>query len=83
MASESSATRMRTIVTNTPKLSAATTPKLVARLSQSATAATPAKISPMAPSGAIAIRSPGSRNASATIATIAAAVTQDMGTMAM
>ena len=68
---------------NSPKLSATTTPKLVALLFQSAAEAMPAPTSPMAPSGPIGIRSPGSRNASATMAAIAVAATQHIGTMAM
>src|SRR4051812_32911683 len=74
---------IRIQVTNSPKLSAATTPKLDALLFQSATEATAAPTRPMTPSGPIGIRSPGSRNASAIIAAIAVAVTQHIGTMAM
>ena len=74
---------IRIQVTNSPKLSADTTPKLEALRfhSSSDDAAAPAR--PIAPSGPIGIRSPGSRNASATMAASAAAVTQDMGTIAL
>ena len=68
---------------NSPKLSATTTPKLVALLFQSAAEAMAAPTSPMAPSGPIGIRSPGSRNASAIMAAMAVAATQHIGTMAM
>src|SRR6476469_6304332 len=73
---------MSTAVTNRPKLSAWTTPKLeVFRFHKSAEAiAAPTR--PIAPRGPIGIRSPGDRNASATIAAMAAAVTHNIGTMA-
>src|SRR4051812_38456991 len=82
MASDNSPTTTRTPVTNSPNLSAATMSKLLALLFQRSADATPAPIRPMAPSGAIGILSPGSRNASATIAAMAAAATHDIGTMA-
>src|SRR6185503_556795 len=81
--SDSRPTTIRIQVMNSPKLSATTTPKLVALLFQSAAEAIPAPTSPMAPSGPIGIRSPGSRNASAIMAAIAVAATQHIGTMAM
>ena len=83
IASDSVPTMIRIQVTNSPKLSADTTPKLEALRfhSSSDDAAAPAR--PIAPSGPIGIRSPGSRNASATMAASAAAVTQDMGTIAL
>src|SRR3984957_11225047 len=72
-----------TPVTNSPYLSATTMPKLVALWSQSRNEATAAPARPIAPSGAMGIRSPGARNASAVIAAMPAAVTQAMGTIAL
>src|SRR5207247_10269754 len=83
VASERSPMMIRMKVTNRPKLSANTTPKLEVLWFQSSTAETAAPTRPMAPSGPIGIRSPGARNASATMAASAAAVTQDIGTMAL
>src|SRR5579862_2743015 len=82
-ASDSRPTMTRIQVTNRPKLSATTTPKLEALLFHRNTAATAAPTKPITPSGPMGIRSPGSRNASAIIAAIAVAVTQHIGTMAM
>ena len=64
-------------------MSAKTRPKLDALRFQRNSEDTAAPASPIAPSGPIGIRSPGARNASATIAASAAAVTHDMGTMAL
>ena len=83
IASDSVPTMIRIQVTNSPKLSADTTPKLEALRFHSSSDDTAAPARPIAPSGPIGIRSPGSRNASATMAASAAAVTQDMGTMAL
>src|SRR5262249_22183106 len=74
--------RMRMPVTKRPKLSATTTPKLLALWFQSAIDAVAAPRRPMTPSGPIGIRSSFTRNASAVIAAIAAAVTQAIGTTA-
>src|SRR5262245_25472063 len=57
-------------------------PKLVASLFHNAIEATAAPVSPIAPSGAIGIRSPGLRKASANITAMAVAVRQQSGTMA-
>ena len=81
-ASDSRPTTISTPVTNRPKLSASTTPKLDALWFHNRTVAIAAPARPMAPSGPIGIRSPGERNASATIAAMAAAVTHSIGTMA-
>src|SRR5687768_6476283 len=83
MANERTPTTMSTQVTNNPKLSATTTSKLVALASQSSHDATAAPTRPITPSGAIGIRSPRARNASAVIAAIPAAVTHAMGVMAL
>src|SRR5262245_37719144 len=73
---------MRVAVMNSPKSSAATTPKLTACRPQRSTVATAAPMRPMIPSGPMGIRSPGARNASAVMAAMAAAVTQAIGTIA-
>ena len=69
-------------MTNSPNLSAETTPKLVTLWCQSATVAIAAPARPITPSGPIGIFSPGSRNASAIIAASAAAATHAIGTIA-
>src|SRR5947207_9586694 len=83
IASDSMPTMMRIQVTKSPKLSAKTTPKLDALRFHRSSDEIAAPDRPMAPRGPIGIRSPGVRNASATIAAIAAAVTQESGTMAL
>src|SRR6185295_11280055 len=83
MASDSSPTMIRIQVTKRPKLSAATRPKLDALLFHSTADATPAPARPITPSGPMGIRSCGSRNASATMAAMAVAATQHIGTIAM
>src|SRR4051812_25710813 len=83
MASDRSPTMIRIQVTNRPKLSAATRSKLVALCPHRNAVAIAAPIRPTTPRPAIGMRSPGSRNASATIAAIAAAVTHVIGTMAL
>ena len=70
-------------VTNSPKLSAETTPKLDVLWFQRATLASAAPMRPMTPSGAIGIRSPGALKASAIMAAMAAAATQVIGTTAL
>src|SRR5262245_12432256 len=57
--------------------------KLFALLSHSRMDATPAPTRPIAPRGAIGMRSPGSRKASATMAAMAAATTHAMGMIAL
>ncbi len=71
-----------TSTTNRPKLSAVTTPKLVALRPQSRAAVIPAPARPTSPRPLIAIRSPGCRRASASMQAMPAAVTQRIGTMA-
>src|SRR3989442_5679563 len=83
IASDSTPTMIRMKVTNSRNLSATRTPKLDAPSFQSSTDEMAAPARPMAPSGPIGIRSPGARNASAIMAAMAAAVTQDMGTIAL
>src|SRR5437867_2316912 len=83
IASDSIPMMIRIHVTNNPKLSANTTPKLDVLWFHNSSEDTAAPIRPIAPSGPIGIRSPGARNASATMAASAAAVTQDIGTMAL
>ena len=73
---------IRIAVTKRPKLSAETTPKLVALWFHNATDATAAPASPTTPSGPMGMRSPGARNASAVIAAMAAEVTHSIGTRA-
>ena len=82
-ASDSRPTTISIHVTNRPKLSADDDVEARRRCGPRA-ARTPcaAPTRPIAPSGPIGIRSPGERNASATIAAMAAAVTHSIGTMA-
>ena len=72
-------TTASTSVTNSPKLSADTTPKLCAPRSHSSTDAAIDASSPMMPSPPIGIRSPGERNASASIAAMPAKPDADDG----
>ena len=64
------------------KLSDRTTPKLCASLSQRNTDAAAAPARPIRPSPAIGIRSPGWRNASASMAAVAESTTITIGMMA-
>ena len=82
IASDSRPSTISVPVTNRPKLSAATTPKLDVLWFQSRIVANAAPTSPTAPRPAIGMRSPGSRNDSATIAAMPAAVTHAIGTIA-
>ena len=75
-------TTTSTRLTNSAKLSAVTTPKLVALRSHSSTEATPAPTRPMMARPPIGIRSPFSRNASASRANSPASATQITGTTA-
>src|SRR5437868_4531660 len=79
---DSTPTRIRIAVTNSEKLSATTSPKLLVLRFHSSAAAIAAPARPIRPSGPIGMRSPGERNASAVIAAIAAAITQAIGTIA-
>src|SRR5437762_3442686 len=76
-------TTIRMAVTNSEKLSATTSPKLLVLRFHNSAAAIAAPASPIKPSGPIGIRSPGERNASAVIAAIAAAITQAIGMIAL
>src|SRR2546421_2560301 len=80
---DSAPTMIRIQVTKRPKLSAETTPKLETLWFQRSSVATAAPMRPTKPSPAIGMRSPGSRNDSATIAARPAAVTHSIGTMAL
>src|SRR5262245_8888132 len=75
-------TTTSTRVTNNPKLSPETTPKLVVLPFHRTTAETAAPIRPTIPSPPSGIRSPGSRNASAAMQANAARVTDNIGTIA-
>src|SRR5450759_1175481 len=72
----------RIMTTKSPKVSADTTPKPVAWRPHSSTVLMPAPARPTRPRPLIGMRSPGSRNASASMAAMPAAMTHRMGTMA-
>src|SRR5439155_19331754 len=80
---DSAPTMIRIQVTKRPKLSAETTPKLETLWFQRSSVATAAPTRPTMPSTAVGMRSPGSRNDSATIAARPAAVTHNIGTIAL
>ena len=67
---------------NSAKLSARTTPKLCASVSQRKQDATAAPTRPISPSPAIGMRSPGWRKASASIAAMADRTTISIGMVA-
>jgi hypothetical protein len=69
-------------MTNRPKLSADTTPRVVASRFQSMTVEIPAARRPTIPSPPIGIRSPGERKASAVMAAMPAIQTHAIGTIA-